>query len=247
VNGSSNFGISGATPEALGESIFTSINGGSPRTSINDSTREIQAGNAGLKATLWERLDLLGGLRVEDIFIDSQNVPYTGGSPRFGAPGTFPDVYIFFDRLDNPYRGEVAAYSATRTYNDQLLGIDVPLGPCRRPDGTIPDPTQTCVDLIDLASPTNRSPIDALINGEIDELEFLPSAGFAYRPIEGMSVRGAWSRTVARPSFRETGFYASVELGTDDLVVGNPQLTLSDVELMRASSTPGESWAISPP
>ena len=45
-----------------------------------------------------------------------------------------------------------------------------------------------------------------------------------------MALRGAWSRTVARPSFREMGFYASVELGTDDLVVGNPQLPLSEVE-----------------
>ena len=54
--------------------------------------------------------------------------------------------------------------------------------------------------------------------------------GFTYRPIEGLSLRGAWSQTVARPSFREMGFYVSVEPGTDDLTVGNPQLQLSDVE-----------------
>ncbi len=228
-NGSSNFGIKGATMEALGESIFTTINGGDNRVSTNESKRDIQAGSAGLKATLWDQLDLLGGLRVEKILIESRNQPFTGAT-TFGAPQTFPDAYIFFDRLDNPYRSEVAAYSPTASYNDQLLGIDVPLSPCRATDGSIPNPAQMCVDLLNFDDFSDQSPIENLINGTIDELKLLPAAGFAYRPIDGMSVRGVWSRTVARPSFREMGFYASVELGTDDLVVGNPQLTLSDVE-----------------
>jgi outer membrane receptor protein involved in Fe transport len=50
------------------------------------------------------------------------------------------------------------------------------------------------------------------------------------RPIEGLNVRAAWSRTVARPSFREMGYYVTVEPATDDLLIGNPQLQLSDVE-----------------
>jgi outer membrane receptor protein involved in Fe transport len=224
VNGSSNFGIAGATMEALGERIFSDINGGFNRLSTNESKREIKASNAGLKATLWDQLDLLGGVRVEDIFIQSLNQPFTGGITAYGGPQTFPDTYIFFDRLDNPHLGEVNAYSPTATYNDQLLGIDVPLAPCQARDGSIPNPAQLCVDLPD------RSTTESLINGTIDELKLLPAAGFAWRPLDGMAVRGAWSRTVARPSFREMGFYASVELGTDDLVVGNPQLTLSDVE-----------------
>ena len=229
VNGSTNFGISGATMEALGETIFSSIDGGFNRLSTNESKREIKAGNVGLKATLWDQLDLLGGLRVEDIFIESLNQPFTGGA-TFVGPQTFPDTYIFFDRLDNPYRGEVAVYSPTATYNDQLLGIDVPLAPCRALDGSIPNPAQLCVDLLNFDDPSDRSITESLINGTIDELKLLPAAGVAWRPLDGMAVRGAWSRTVARPSFREMGFYASVELGTDDLVVGNPQLTLSEVE-----------------
>jgi outer membrane receptor protein involved in Fe transport len=35
---------------------------------------------------------------------------------------------------------------------------------------------------------------------------------------------------VARPSFRELGYYTSVEPATDDLTVGNPHLELSDVD-----------------
>ncbi len=70
----------------------------------------------------------------------------------------------------------------------------------------------------------------SLVNGQIDETKFLPSLGATYRPMEGMSVRVAWSQTVARPSFREMGYYVSVEPGSSDLQQGNPQLGLSDVE-----------------
>jgi outer membrane receptor protein involved in Fe transport len=72
--------------------------------------------------------------------------------------------------------------------------------------------------------------IESLLNGEIDERRVLPAAGLVYRPIEGLTLRGAYSQTTARPSFRELGFYVSVEPGSDDLIVGNPQLGLSDVE-----------------
>ena len=57
----------------------------------------------------------------------------------------------------------------------------------------------------------------------------LPAVGLTYRPLEGLALRAAYSQTVARPSFREMGFYVSVEPATDDLIVGNPQLGLSDV------------------
>jgi len=240
LGGLSDFVLTGATPEELGGVIFSTI-AGNTREGTNDSKREIQAGNVGLKATLWEKLDLLGGMRLEDILIESNNQPFTGGN-RLGAPATFPDAYVLFDRLDNPYRGEVDRIDPNATYNDQLLGIDVPIGPCRDQSGNVPDPTLQCVDLWNPADASDRSPFALLLNGKIDKLKFLPAAGFAYRPLEGLSLRGAFSQTVARPSFREMGFYASVELGTDDLIVGNPQLTLSDVTSYdaRAEYTWGE-------
>jgi outer membrane receptor protein involved in Fe transport len=89
-------------------------------------------------------------------------------------------------------------------------------------------PVDPVTGLVDL---TTREEIDALINGEIDETRVLPSAGLAYRPLEGLVLRGAWySQSVARPSFREIGYYVSVEPGSTEVVVGNPQLELSDVE-----------------
>jgi TonB-dependent receptor len=230
VSGSSQFVIYGDTQQQLGQSIFDTLDrqaDGQPsftREGSNESKREIDAWNLGLKGTFWEDVDLLGGLRLERILIESINDPFTGET-RFGAPAAFPEAYLFFDRLDNPARGECFPCAPGQFYNDQLLGIDVPI-----------DPVTGFVDLLDEQS------IRALTDGEIDETKLLPSLGFTYRPLEGLSLRGAWSQTVARPSFREMGFYVSVEPGTDDLTVGNPQLQLSDVESWdaRAEYTWGE-------
>ena len=57
----------------------------------------------------------------------------------------------------------------------------------------------------------DEASIAAFVNGKIDEIHVLPAMGFTYRPLEGLALRGAWSQTVARPSFREMGFYVSVE------------------------------------
>ena len=219
VGGSSQFAIPGQTIEDLGQAILDILQRGADgdliglRSTTNESSREIKAWNLGSKATLFEKVEVLGGVRRESIFIESLNEPFTG-EEQFGAPSTFPTAYLFFDRLDNPARGEVSAPPPPgTTFNDQLLGISVPV-----------DPATGLVDLLD------RAAIESLVNGEIDETRYLPSLGLTYRPLQGLVLRGAWSRTVARPSFREMGYYVSVDPGSDDLVVGNPQLTLSDVQ-----------------
>jgi len=88
------------------------------------------------------------------------------------------------------------------------------------------NPATGTVDLL------TRDAIESLVNGKIDKTKLLPSTGFSYRPpdVSGLVLRGAYSQTVARPSFREISYYVSVAPGSDDLVVGNPQLKLSDVE-----------------
>lgn len=187
----------------------------------NESSREIMAWHVGSKATFWDSFDVLGGVRIEDIEIESENDPFTGDFNELdGSPVTFPTRYLQWDRYDNP---DIPFESAARVtedtvFNDQLLGIQVPA-----------DPVTGLVDL-----PTTKD-LKPLINGDIDEVEVLPSVGLAWRPLwpdylEGLTLRAAYSQTVARPSFRELGFYVSSEPGSDDLIVGNPQLDLSDVE-----------------
>ncbi|MGZ8853240.1 MAG: carboxypeptidase regulatory-like domain-containing protein [Thermoanaerobaculia bacterium] len=182
VDGITQFAIPGDTPEELGKAILDTLDRGEDgglsglRETTNDSSREIKAWNLGSKATLWDDLDLLAGFRLESIFIESRNEPFTGEDAFDGSPSIFPTKYLFFDRLDNPARNEVSSPPPPGTiFNDEILGIDVPA-----------DPTTGLVDLVD------RAAIEGLVNGEIDENFFLPSLGFAYRPIEGLSVRGAY-------------------------------------------------------
>jgi TonB-dependent receptor len=230
------FSILGATPSELGENIFapgvgldrdgTGLIAGT-RVTKNDSKREIAAGAFQGKITLFEDVDLIGGVRLEDIVIESNNDPFTGFPEFDGSPEIFPNKYLQADRLDNPTRNEVGAPpDSDTTFNDQLLNIDVPVDRttdvCDPPDK--PNQRRGCVDLI------TASDIDGFVNGKIDETKVLPAAGITYRPIDGLSIRGAYSQTVARPSFREMGFYVSVDIGSNDLVIGNPQLGLSDVE-----------------
>ncbi len=219
LGGSSQFSVTSGSRLGLGQAISPSLltnSGGDlegSRATTNQSKREIFAFSLGFKATLWEDLDLLAGLRREEILIGTTNDPFIDEFNPDGTPRIFPSAYLFFDRPDNPARSHELAAPPGTIFNDQILGIDVPV-----------DPLTGLVDL------TTEASIRALTNTEIDERRILPSAGITYRPLDGLSLRGAYSQTVARPAFREIGYYVAVESGSDDLVIGNPQLGLSDVE-----------------
>lgn len=220
----SRFALQADSLPAFGTLVFDTLDLGpssSLRTTENDSTRNIGAWSAESKFTLSERLDVIVGIRREDIRIDSRNDPFTTETiAGETTPRIFPVQYLFFDRFDNPTRPFEAIVGpgfdpSTATFNDQILGIDVPV-----------DPATGRVDL------TSRDAIERLVNGHISERRTLPSYAITLRAwgrLEGLTLRGAWSKTVARPSLRELGYYVSVERGTTDFVVGNPQLRLSDV------------------
>lgn len=229
----------GENPLDLGVSTFNGLsfangNLAGMRETSSEASRDIDAWHLRGKLTFWDRIDFLGGFRKERIFIQSLNDPFvrnpaTGETlQNLGGPLTFPPRFLFVDRVDNPFNGEpitpdqLATRGEDFAFNDQLLGIAVQPGRCEGDDGSIPG--INCVDF------TDEFALSDFFNGEIDEDFVLPSAGFTLRPFEGLTLRGAWSRTVARPSFRELGYYVTVEPGTDDLIVGNPQLQLSKVE-----------------
>lgn len=218
VNGQSQWFLDASTLPELGRSLFDRFDPSrGDRASENDSEREVTAGYWNLKATLWDDLDVYGGLRFEDIQIESVNSPFTGEAFQFNRPPIFPVAYLFFDRLDNPT--PEGGFEVTRppdpdqTFNDQILGIDSPI-----------NPETGFVDFLTFEQ------IQGIVNGRIDEQKVLPSVGLTYRaPLEGLTLRASYTETVARPSFRELGYYVTVEPGTDERTVGNPQLGLSDV------------------
>jgi len=228
VNGSTQFAIQRPALEELGRDILPSLDRSSLTGILNgfqrsqvDALREIQAWSLDARASLFEgqevawldKLELLGGVRLERIRIESINDAFTGLTEFDGSPEIFPSKYLLFDRLDNPARLEVSRPPPAGTsFNDQILGIRVPV-----------DPLTGLVDLVD------RPSIEALVDGRIDESFILPSAGFVYAPIADLNLRGAYSESVARPSFRELGYYVTLRPGTDEQVIGNPQLRLSEV------------------
>ncbi|HKQ96569.1 MAG TPA: TonB-dependent receptor [Candidatus Polarisedimenticolia bacterium] len=63
----------------------------------------------------------------------------------------------------------------------------------------------------------------------IEDASVLPSAGVIYEIIPRMNLRGSWSRTLARPTFREIAPVATEEFLAGDEFVGNTELTLSSI------------------
>ncbi len=200
---------------AINSGLIVSPNGefAGTRSTAAAADRRIVSGNVQLKLALWEKLDLLAGVRHESIQIRSDNDPFTGEVLPDGSPRIFPSAFLMFDRFDTPGRSPESLLPPGSVFNDQILNIAVPI-----------DPLTGRVNL------TTRQQIEGVVNGRIDETRNLPSAAINWKPLDGLNVRAAYSQTVARPSFREIGYYVTVETGSDDLVVGNPQLDLSDVE-----------------
>ena len=232
--------VEGPTEDQLGPNAYFgySLNDlGTP--AVSDFKREIIAGYFDLKLTVFDDVDVIGGVRLEQIKIVSDNRPFTGacqapiavggtardesktglGCPPGFLPRIFPSRYLFLDRLDNrnnPFFRENPNFIATGVFADQLLNIQLPTD------------SNGFVDLL-----TPEDVLDSL-QGNIDELKVFPMASVAYRPIEGMTLRAAYSETSSRPSFRELAYFASIVPGVPDRIVGNPFLTLSDVRSIDA-------------
>lgn len=219
--------IFGSNLSDLGSSIFpllrrranSKLLAGELETT-SEADRLIRAFHGGAKITLWNQLDVLAGFRRENIKLEGRNDPFNRLDPQvpgtFGFPRIFPSKYLFFDRFDNPSASEFLAPAGT-TFNDQILGLDVPV-----------DPATGFVDIrtVDALLP--------LINRTLDERRFLPAFGLTWRATSQLTLRAAYSQSAARPSFRELGYYVSVQPGSSTISVGNPQLKLSDVESLDA-------------
>ena len=89
----------------------------------------------------------------------------------------------------------------------------------------------------------------SLSPGRLDEKDWLPSMNAVYQVVDDMNVRGAYSRTLARPSFRELAPFASFLFVGDYTFVGNSALKRTLIENYDLRwewfSRPGEIYAIS--
>ncbi|MCH2044973.1 MAG: TonB-dependent receptor [Saprospiraceae bacterium] len=64
----------------------------------------------------------------------------------------------------------------------------------------------------------------------LDNIDFLPSATFNYEFTDQMKLRLAYSRTLARPTFRELAPFASFDVEGGYLFIGNPDLERTVVD-----------------
>ncbi|OGC76871.1 MAG: hypothetical protein A2Z27_06000 [candidate division Zixibacteria bacterium RBG_16_50_21] len=88
-----------------------------------------------------------------------------------------------------------------------------------------------------------------LAKGNLDNRDYLPSVNLIYNLGQDINVRGAYGRTIARPTMRELAPYASYEFVRDFIFIGNPNLkrTLIDNYDLRWEwfDRPGENIAVS--
>lgn len=72
------------------------------------------------------------------------------------------------------------------------------------------------------ATTTSRDSSAAL--GILDSDDLLPAFSLKYRMNEKINLRGSYSRTLARPTFREFSSFASFDFGQNAFVIGNDKL-----------------------
>jgi outer membrane receptor protein involved in Fe transport len=77
------------------------------------------------------------------------------------------------------------------------------------------------------SGPVTLNPGDADV--AFDQQDVLPAVGFVYEPIEGLTLRGSWAKTVARQTFRELTPIIQQEFLGGPIFIGNPQLEMSEV------------------
>lgn len=83
----------------------------------------------------------------------------------------------------------------------------------------------------------------------LNQPDLLPAAGLVYSIRTNMNLRLSYSQTVARPFFRELAGYRSYDPVLEDLLDGNPNLKMSEIQNYDARwewfPRPGELWSAS--
>ncbi len=77
---------------------------------------------------------------------------------------------------------------------------------------------------------TYKDAYDTNFNANVQELDVLPAVSVNYQVITNLYLRGAWSQTIARPTFRELSPAATVNETKGGVDIGNPSLQISHID-----------------
>jgi len=116
-------------------------------------------------------------------------------------------------------------YDADQRTRAAYAMVDLPIDILRISGGVrLENVEQTVIpyDLFDLGLP-------AVDSARIDNTDALPAINITVAPTDAINVRAAFSRTVARPEFREQAPFDFVDFAGGFLQVGNPALVRSSI------------------
>jgi outer membrane receptor protein involved in Fe transport len=89
----------------------------------------------------------------------------------------------------------------------------------------------------------------SVAEGHLSNRDWLPAFGLIYEVFRGANVRLSYGRTLARPTFREFGPFASFDFIGDVLYEGNPALKRTRIDNLDARAEwfarPGDLYAVS--
>jgi TonB-dependent receptor len=91
----------------------------------------------------------------------------------------------------------------------------------------------SCVRIINQRPSGAREIVDeesSKAGTDLEDETVLPSINFIYEVIPDMKLRASWSRTLARPTFRELAPVITEEFILGDEFIGNPDLALSKID-----------------
>jgi TonB-dependent receptor len=119
-------------------------------------------------------------------------------------------------------------YDANSTVRAAYLMLDTPLVPqLRLVAGVRLETTEMTVDSVSyLASAITGKTTNS---SNIKQTDLLPAVGLIWSVTSNMNVRAHYSQTIARPSFRELAAYRSYDPVLDEILEGNPLLTMSAI------------------
>lgn len=131
-------------------------------------------------------------------------------------------------------------YNAKQDIMASYIMLDMPLTEKLRFIGGV----RYEITKIDVQSQDSTLPV-----GILDNADVLPSVNLVYQLSDNMNLRGAYGKTLARPTFRELAPFASFEFVRDNTFIGNPELertTVQNYDLRWEWFTgPGEILAVS--
>jgi outer membrane receptor for ferrienterochelin and colicin len=154
--------------------------------------------------------------------INSQNNSYSGSVEDYfsddnigqTAEGTYGIYVQNASELRNNYTGEqnvFATYALTYFNLNEFIKVQA---------GARLEMANIFIESYDTEIPT----------GSLDNIDVLPSLNLTYKLDDNMNLRGAVTRTLARPTFRELAPYASYDYATGETKIGNENLVRTLVD-----------------